>query len=194
MMHIIIGMAHANDRGLAPADEALDRRGRDSLDAIELAMAILTRNAERTRRRSDIDTDLDRSEYLLLRTLAHTGPADIGTLASTLGLDPSTAGRQVTAMLRKGLVDRTAVPADRRRVVVTATDTGRRLLHATSRRRREHYARLLAGWSDDDLHMFGALVTRFNQAVARAYLTPPSPSPPPQPLAALDLENLGAGS
>ena len=156
-------------------------------------MAILTRNAELIRSRSDINTDLDRSEYLLLRTLAHVGPADIGTLATTLGLDPSTAGRQVTAMLRKGLVDRTAAPADRRRVVVTATDTGRRLLHATSRRRRELYARLLAGWSDDDLHMFGAIVTRFNQAVARAYLTPPSPPPPPRPLAALDPEALGAG-
>jgi DNA-binding MarR family transcriptional regulator len=151
------------------------------------------RNAELTRSRSDICTDLDPSEYLLLRTLAHTGPADIGTLAGALGLDPSTAGRQVTAMLRKGLVDRTAAPADRRRVVVTATDTGRRLLHATSRRRRELFASLLADWSDDDLRTFGAIVTRFNQAVARAYLTPSSSPSPPQPLAALDLETLGAG-
>jgi DNA-binding MarR family transcriptional regulator len=192
MMHIIAGMGHANDQAPAAADETLDRRGHHPLDAIELAIAIFMRNAELTRIRSDIFTDLDRSEYLLLRTLAHTGPADIGTLASTLGLDPSTAGRQVTAMLRKGLVDRTAAPADRRRVVVTATDTGRRLLHATSRRRREHFARLLADWSDDDLHMFGAIVTRFNQAVARAYLTPPSPPPPPRPLAALDLDTLDA--
>ena len=192
-MHIVFGMGHANGHGLAPADEALDRRGRDPLDAIELAMAILARNAELVRSRSDINIDLDRSEYLLLRTLAHTGPADIGTLATTLGLDPSTAGRQVPAMLRKGLVDRTAAPADRRRVVITPTDTGRRLLHATSRRRRELYARLLADWSDDDLHMFGAIMTRVNQAIARDYLTPPSPPPPPRPLAALDPETLGAG-
>ena len=155
-------------------------------------MAILTRNDELIRSRSDIHIDLDRSEYLLLRTLTQAGPADIGTLASSLGLDPSTAGRQVTAMLRKGLAERTAAPTDRRRVVVTATDTGRRLLLATSRRRRELYASLLADWSDDDLRMFGAIVTRFNQAVARAFLTPPSP-PPPQPLAALDPQTLGAG-
>jgi DNA-binding MarR family transcriptional regulator len=114
-------------------------------------------------------------------------------LAAILGLDPSTAGRQVTAMLRKGLADRAPDPADRRRAVVTATDTGRRLLHATSRRRCDLMAGLLAGWSDDDLHMLAALVTRFNQAVARAYLTPPAPPPPPQPLAALDPETLGAG-
>jgi DNA-binding MarR family transcriptional regulator len=190
-MHIIIGVVHANDQTPAPADEALDRRGRDPLDVIELAMAIWTRNAELMRNRSDINTDLDPSEYLLLRTLTHTGPADIGTLATTLGLDPSTAGRQVTAMLRKGLVDRTAAPADRRRGVITPTDTGRRLLHTTSRRRRELYARLLADWSDDDLHMFGAIVTRLNQAIARDYLTPPAPPPTPRPLAALDLEILG---
>ncbi|HEX6454028.1 MAG TPA: MarR family transcriptional regulator [Trebonia sp.] len=186
-------MGHANDQAPAPADEALDRRDRDRLDVIELAMAILTRNVELTRNRSDIDTDLDRSEYLLLRTLVHTGPADIGTLAGILGLDPSTAGRQVAVMVRKGLVDRTAAPGDRRRAVVTATGTGRRLLDATSRRRRGLFASLLADWSDDDLDMLGALVTRFNQAVARAYLTPPAPPPPPQPLAALDLDTLGAG-
>ena len=193
MTHIIIGMIHANDQGPTPTGEALQRPGRDPLDAIELAMAIVARNAELTQRHSDINTDLDRAEYLLLRTLAHTGAADIGTLAANLGLDPSTAGRQVTAMLRKGLVDRTAAPADRRRVVVTATGTGRRLLHATSRRRRELYARLLADWSDDDLHMLGAIVTRFNQAVARTYLIRPSPPPPPGPLAALDLDALPAG-
>jgi DNA-binding MarR family transcriptional regulator len=193
MIHIIIGVEHTNDRAPAPADETPGRQGRDPLDAIELALVILMRNAELIRIRSDIHTDLDRSEYLLLRTLTHTGPTDIGTLAGTLGLDPSTAGRQVTAMLRKGLADRAPDPADRRRAVVTATDTGRRLLHATSRRRRELMAGLLAGWSDDDLHMLAALVTRFNQAVARDYLTPPAPPPPPQPLAALDPETLGAG-
>jgi DNA-binding MarR family transcriptional regulator len=192
MMHIIIGMVHANDRAPAPADE-LGSRGRDPLDAIELALAIWSRNAELMRNRTDINTDLDPSEYLLLRALALTGPADIGTLATTLGLDPSTAGRQVTVMLRKGLLDRTPAPADRRRVVVTSSDTGRRLLHATCRRRRELCARLLADWSDDDLDMFGAIVTRFNQAVARDYLTSPSPLPPVLPLAALDLETLGAG-
>ena len=39
------------------------------LDEIELATAVLTRNFELLRRRSDVYTDLDRAEYLLLRTL-----------------------------------------------------------------------------------------------------------------------------
>jgi DNA-binding transcriptional ArsR family regulator len=128
----------------------------DPLEAIEIASAVLMRNFELLRRRSDIYAELDRSEYLLLRALQQTGPADIGMLAAALGLDPSTAGRQVAAMQRKGLVS-CAI------------------------------AELLEGWSEADLHVLARMFTRYNQAIARAYLTPPPQQPPPQPLAALDL-------
>ena len=83
------------------------------LDEIELATAVLTRNFELLRRRSDVYTDLDRAEYLLLRTLEDLGPVGISALAAALGVDASTAGRQLTAMQAKGLVERTPAPTDR---------------------------------------------------------------------------------
>ena len=108
----------------------------DALDVVERATAVLTRNFELLRRRSDIYTSLDRSEYLLLRTLVENGPADIGTMAAELGLDPSTVGRQVGGMRTKGLVERTPAQDDRRRGIITPTAQGKRAMKLTRQRRR----------------------------------------------------------
>ena len=78
----------------------------EALDVIERQAAVLVRNFELLHRRTDIHDDLDRAEYLLLRMLSESGSQDITTLAALLGLDPSTAGRQVSALARQGLVER----------------------------------------------------------------------------------------
>jgi DNA-binding MarR family transcriptional regulator len=131
---------------------------------------VLTRNFELLRRRTDIYTSLDRSEYLLLRTLVEIGPADIRTVAAALGLDPSTAGRQVGGMQSKGLVDRTPAEDDRRRSIITPTTQGRRAMHLTRQRRRAATAELLGGWADADLRQLANLLSRYNLAVAERYL------------------------
>jgi DNA-binding MarR family transcriptional regulator len=146
--------------------------GSDPLDVIEMAAAALVRNFELLRRRSDIYTELDQAEYLLLRTLHRIGPADICTLATALGLDPSTAGRQVAAIQAKGLVARQPASTDRRRSIVSPTEEGHRRMTTTRDRRRDSARRILAGWSEDDLHTLGEMFTRYNEAVADTYLRP----------------------
>lgn len=143
----------------------------DPLEVIELASAVLVRNFELLRRRSDVYTELDRAEYLLLRTLDREGPGDICTLAAALGVDPSTAGRQVAAMQAKGLVEREPSAADRRRSIISPSEEGRRRMLTTRQRRREATAELLAGWSDEQLRSLGEMFTRYNEAVAARYLT-----------------------
>lgn len=160
------------ETGHAPQAGEAGVAASDSLDVIELAAAVLVRNFELLRRRSDVYAELDRAEYLLLRTLEATGPADICTLASALGLDPSTAGRQVAAAQADGLVERTPPPTDRRRSIVSPTEEGRRRMDQTRARRRESTGRLLAGWSQEDLDTLGDMFTRYNGAVAAMYLNP----------------------
>ncbi|HEX5401460.1 MAG TPA: MarR family transcriptional regulator [Pseudonocardiaceae bacterium] len=143
----------------------------DGLDVLEMATAVLMRNFELLRRRSTAYTELDKAEYLLLRTLDRVGPADIGTLASAVGLDPSTAGRQVAVLESKSLVHREPAAADRRRSIIAPTDEGRRRMETTRARRRENTAELLADWSAEDLRQLGNLLTRYNKAVADRYLT-----------------------
>jgi DNA-binding MarR family transcriptional regulator len=152
--------------------EILDAQasGTAALDQIELASAVLVRNFELLRRRSGIYSDLDRAEYLLLATLGQAGPADIAALAAALGVDPSTAGRQVAVMLDKGLVTRRPSVDDRRRSVITPTPEGQRRLALTRQRRRDLTGRLLAGWPEEDLRRLAEMFGRYNQAVADHYL------------------------
>ncbi|MGN6332053.1 MAG: MarR family winged helix-turn-helix transcriptional regulator [Motilibacteraceae bacterium] len=142
----------------------------DPLDVIELQSAVLVRHFELLRRRSDVYQELERAEYLLLRTLDDVGPTDICGLAARLGVDQSTAGRQVTTMTERGLVRREPSAADRRRAVVSLTAEGRRLMGTVRERRRAATAELLHGWSDEDLALLGAMFHRYNDAVAEAYL------------------------
>jgi DNA-binding MarR family transcriptional regulator len=141
------------------------------LDVIEMAAVTMVRNFELMRRRSDVYIELDRSEYLLLRTLDQLGPLDIYSLATALGLDPSTAGRQVSVMHGKGLVKRTPAATDRRRSIISPTAKGLRQMVVTRTRNRDFLKGLLDGWASDDVSTLSRMFTRFNDAVADLYLS-----------------------
>lgn len=146
-------------------------RRRSALSAVERQTAILTRHFELLHRRTDIHNELDRAEYLLLRALDQAGAMNINTLAALLGLDPSTAGRQVSVLRAAGLVERAPDPADRRCTVVTPTVEGLARMRHVQKSRTESVAELLADWSDDDLCTLDAILDKYNQTVASRYLT-----------------------
>ena len=128
------------------------------------------RNFELLYRRTDIHDDLDRAEYLLLRVLSERGPQDINTLACSLGLDPSTAGRQVAALGVQGLVARAQAPEDRRRSIVTPTEEGLHRMAVVRARRLESLAGLLGDWSEDELDTLGVMFGKYNRAVEARFL------------------------
>ena len=142
-----------------------------ALAVIEQQTAVLIRHIELLYRRTDLHDDLDRASYLMLRTLNDGGPTDINGLAASLGLDPSTAGRQVCVLTDAGLVERSPAPADRRRSIVTPTGEGLRRMETVRGRRTENLADLLAGWSEGDLSTLGAMFGKYNRAIAAKYLT-----------------------
>src|SRR5213080_821151 len=57
---------------------------------------------------------LDRAAYAVLTSLCEHGPSRLSELSPRIGVDTSTACRQVQHLERLGLVDRVADPADRR--------------------------------------------------------------------------------
>lgn len=158
-------------------------RDREAVRRIERQAAVLNRNFELLYRRTAIHDTLDRSGYLLLRTLADEGRTDIRTLAERLGLDPSTAGRQIAAMERAGLVERRCEPPDRRRALITPTAEGIARAETVRRERADGFAALLADWDDDDLRTLGEMFERYNRAVAERYLTGQDAAPGPEPRA-----------
>jgi len=130
---------------------------------IEAQVAMLLRLSERTRRSADRRTgELERSAYLVLGVLAVDGPASVNAIADALRLDPSTVTRQVLAMEQTGLVTRSADPADGRVTVVTTTPDGAAALERTRTVRAALYAEVLAAWTEDDLDVLAALLTRLN--------------------------------
>lgn len=142
-----------------------------ALEVIERETAVLMRHLELLRRRTDSYRELDRAEYLMLRTLAETGPVDINSLACALGVDPSTAGRQVAVMQEAGLVERAPSESDRRRSIVAMTGEGTCRMDTVRHRRLDNAADLLADWPESELRTLGAMFTRYNKAVAKRYLT-----------------------
>ncbi|MFV0429532.1 MAG: MarR family winged helix-turn-helix transcriptional regulator [Arachnia sp.] len=66
------------------------------------------------------------TETLMLHHLDHDGPSSQQDLAHQVGVDKSTASRVVASLADRGAVERVRDPSNRRMVVVTITEEGRR--------------------------------------------------------------------
>jgi DNA-binding MarR family transcriptional regulator len=120
---------------------------------------------------------VDRATYLLLVHLVKDGARRAGALAETVHLDPSTVSRQVAQLVRLGLVERVADPADGRATLLVATDEGHRVFDENRQLRNRRIAALMADWSDDDRHMFARLLARFTEAFERHIQRATGPGP-----------------
>jgi DNA-binding MarR family transcriptional regulator len=138
----------------------------DPVPSIEAELALLLRRAEATRRAgSQAHRALDRAAYVILRHLEASGPTQVGAIAAALGVDASTATRQIAAMERDSLVRRDADPRDGRATVISATATGRAKYRSVRRARAQLYERVLADWSPADRRMLAAILHRLNESL-----------------------------
>ena len=128
-------------------------------------MALLARTLERVARGGGRRHHLERSWYLLLRTMARIGPAPVSALARALGLDPSTVTRQLAAMVADGLVVRRTDDRDRRSTIIALSDHGRRRMEATRRQRCRTLEELLRDWTPAEQHVLGALLGKLNRTI-----------------------------
>ena len=110
------------------------------------------------------------------------GGCHVKDLAARNVLDPSTVSRSVAALVKQGLVRRTADPDDGRASVLELTDEGRSALHDTHQRFEALLADALAGWDPQDLAEFAALLQRF----AGDLLTSLGKGTSPEPLPTLE--------
>lgn len=133
---------------------------------IEQQMTVLLRRVQRIHLVTSAgDLDLDRSAYGIMCRLADEGPQRLGSLAAAFGLDPSTITRQVQALEKAGLAERSADATDRRASILDLTEEGRRVLRRTRQHRRDRLDELLAGWSDADRAELGRLLEKFNTSM-----------------------------
>lgn len=89
----------------------------------------------------------------------------IGSMAQTLGIDPSRASRMTAAAIRAGFVKRIASQSDGRSSHLELTTEGRKALELTRRFRLRFFGQLLSGWSDRECAEFGRLLIRFTDSL-----------------------------
>lgn len=138
------------------ADDLDDLRG---VSQIGTGLARLSRLWERTA--VTPGEDLDRASFMLLNTLACTGPSRVTTLAATVHSDPSTVSRQTAHLVSMGLVARHADPGDGRASLLALTDTGAALLEHTRQRRDDRIAAITRSWLPAEREQFANLIDRF---------------------------------
>jgi DNA-binding MarR family transcriptional regulator len=110
---------------------------------------------------------MDKSAFVLLATLSGLGECRSSALAEAVLSDPSTVSRQVAGLVKDGLVERRADPADGRASVLAVTEAGRELILNRRRKRNEAIQQVFADWADEDLKGFADLFERFVQDYER---------------------------
>lgn len=119
-----------------------------SADASELRAAVfrLSRRLKQQRAVSDM-TD---GQFAVLVALKLHGPHTLSALAEREGVTAPSMNRTVNCLEELGHLSRTENGADRRKVDIVITDTGRLIVEETVRRRDEWLSKVLSGLDGDD--------------------------------------------
>jgi DNA-binding MarR family transcriptional regulator len=108
--------------------------------------------------------DVEWSAHVVLKCIANEGPVRASDVAECLHSDPSTVSRQVAALVKDGLLERRADPADGRASLLALTPKADTVLAEHDQIRLQHFAHVLDGWSDTDLRRFATMLRRFTEA------------------------------
>ncbi|MFN2560556.1 MAG: MarR family winged helix-turn-helix transcriptional regulator [Jatrophihabitans sp.] len=114
-------------------------------------------------------TDVEWSAHLLLKQIRADGPARAASLSDALRADPSTVSRQVSTLVKDGLLERRPDPDDGRASLLALTAKAEALLAEHDQKRMERFAEMLDGWSEADLRRFATMLSRFTDAFESAH-------------------------
>jgi DNA-binding MarR family transcriptional regulator len=109
---------------------------------------------------------LSTNDITLLRMIIKRGPIRVSELASWQGVDKSTVTPQVHRLEQRGVVARHSDPADKRAVLLTATDQGRQSLDEIDEAGVHLFENALDGWPPADRSKLAALMQRFADDLA----------------------------
>ncbi|CUR54263.1 putative Transcriptional regulator [metagenome] len=135
-------------------------------DEIEQQLLLLFRRTQAIHvRTSSGEMLIERSSYGILCLILDEGPQRLGTIAQTFTLDPSTITRQVQAVVKAGLAEKTVDVSDRRAMLLSLTPEGRAAIQEARTHRRAMLELLMQNWTEDERSEFGRALRRFNTTV-----------------------------
>jgi DNA-binding MarR family transcriptional regulator len=107
---------------------------REVAGALLVSIGLLVRRVRQTQR---VDGGLTMPETSALARLDRGGPATSSELAKREQIKPQSMGATLAGLQARGLVERRSDPQDGRRVVLSVTDAGRRVLRSRRDARTE---------------------------------------------------------
>jgi len=119
---------------------AVDRKTEDVARALLVCVGLLRRRLRQT----PVGGALTFPETAALGRLDRGGPAAAADLARQEQISPQSMGATLAALEARGLVGRSPDPADGRRVIMSITTAGRRVLNNRRNARVEQLARALS--------------------------------------------------
>lgn len=152
--------------------------GCDTLSPAEAAREILDTHLLRLvaeRRTSRSEHALTRLQRYVLMTVKRRGHLGVSELVDLLEVGPTTASQFITTLEERGWLHRELDARDRRRHVITLTDTGQAALSEALRRDRERLEFWLAQLTGEERVQIVRLTHRVVEIVAAA--VPPDGSP-----------------
>jgi DNA-binding MarR family transcriptional regulator len=82
-------------------------------------------------------------QFRMLAVLDSRGAMNISRLGEHLDVGPATAMRMIDRLVAAGMLDRAINPANRRETLIDLTCAGRHVVHQTTKRRRDEFARIV---------------------------------------------------
>jgi DNA-binding MarR family transcriptional regulator len=101
----------------------------------------------------------------VIKRIGHEQEVTVGTIAEQLRIDPSRGSRIVADLVKQGLLERAASQEDGRRSLVRVTKAGKKVLDDIEAIKRETISDATAGWSAEDVEVFGRLYMRFTEGL-----------------------------
>lgn len=90
-----------------------------------------------------VEETMTLTQFRTLVLLFQHGDSTIVRMADRLGVNPSSAQRQVDKLVRIGMVTRAENPADRRELMVALAPAGRTLVNTVTAKRRQALSRIV---------------------------------------------------
>jgi DNA-binding MarR family transcriptional regulator len=137
-------------------------------EAIMAASRVIT--AVVVRSLSAVDARLSVPQLRVLVMVCNEQGLSVNEVARGLGVNASNASRTCERLVASGLLNRDEHAGDRRRVVLTLTPKGRRLVSSVMDRRRDELLSVIARMAPADRRKLGQALTAFNVAAARVFV------------------------
>lgn len=134
----------------------------DAITELEAQLVEMWRRGRaRTRdRAAAINPRLDPTCYPLLVTLRQQGQLSMSALGAELNIEKSTLTRQIDAVARLGLAQRTSDPDDARVRLVSLTDDGARRVDAVTGDAISEWRTRLAAWDQNEVRELTRLLAK----------------------------------